>query len=116
MAAGTFGAMRVRLCLSTILIVAGLSILPATATARVPQGFAGMMVDGPFFYPAMNEGGELDSMVASGVESVRTLVNWGSLQPYPSELRVPAALRGEFTDVKGVPTNFTGLDQFVAHA
>ncbi len=116
MAVATFRAMRVRLCLSVLLVVAGLSILPPTATAGVPQGFAGMMVDGPFFYPAMNQGGELDSMVASGVESVRTLVNWGSVQPYPSESHVPAALRGEFTDVKGVPTNFTGLDQFVALA
>jgi Glycosyl hydrolases family 39 len=106
--------MRLRLILSALAAVAGLSILPAPATAAVPQGFVGMMADGPFFYPAINEGGELDSMIASGVQSVRTLVDWSTLQPYPSESGVPAALRGEFTNVNGVPTNFTSIDQLVA--
>jgi Glycosyl hydrolase catalytic core len=108
--------MRVRLLLSALIVVAGLWILPAAATASVPQGFVGMMADGPFFYPAMNEGTELDSMITSGVQSVRTLVDWSAMQPYASESRVPAALRGEFTDVKGIPTNFTRLDQLVALA
>jgi Glycosyl hydrolase catalytic core len=115
-AVGTFRAMRVRLFLSALIVVVVLSFLPATAMASVPQGFVGMMADGPFFYPAMDQGSELDSMIASGVQSVRTLVNWGALQPYASESGVPPALRGEFADVKGVPTNFTGLDQLVALA
>jgi Glycosyl hydrolase catalytic core len=108
--------MRVRLLLSALIVVLGLSILPAAANASVPQGFVGMMADGPFFYPAMNEGGELSSMVTSGVQSVRTLVDWSRLQPYASESRVPPGSRAEFTDVKGVPTNFTGLDLFVTLA
>jgi hypothetical protein len=108
--------MRVRLLLSALIVVAALAVLPAPAVASVPQGFVGMMASGPFFYPAMNEGHELDNMISSGVESVRTLVDWSELQPYASESRVPAALRGEFTDVNGVPTNFTGTDQFVALA
>ncbi len=108
--------MRWRLLVSALAVVAGLVIAPAPASASVPQGFVGMMADGPFFYPYMNEGGELDTMIANGVQSVRTLVNWSSMQPYASEARVPVALRGEFTNVNGVPTNFAGLDQLVALA
>jgi hypothetical protein len=108
--------MRLRAILSAVAVVGTLAVGPSGATAAVPQGFVGMMADGPFFYPAMNEGAELDSMVASGVESVRTLVNWGKLQPYRSMGQVPLAAQGEFTDVNGVPTDFTGIDQLVALA
>lgn len=75
-----------------------------------------MMANGPFFYPDMNAPAQLDRMVSSGVESIRTVADWSSMQPYANEKSVPQALRGRFTNVKGVPTNFGAFDLLVAAA
>lgn len=110
--------MRWRLWVSALVVLAGFVAVPAAASASVPDGFVGMMADGPFFYPGMNEGTELSSMVSSGVESVRTVVNWSSMQPVASEqalvkAKIPTA---NFTKVNGVPTDFASLDLLVAAA
>jgi hypothetical protein len=83
------------------------------ATAAVPQGFVGVNIGGPFFYPDFDQNGQMSQMVSSGVESVRVLVNWSQMQPYASFARVPTALRGQFQNVGGVPTNFGQLDSLV---
>jgi Glycosyl hydrolase catalytic core len=114
--AAIFAAMRLRLITSVLTAALALALVPAAATASVPQGFVGMMVDGPYFYPSFDQAGQLDKMVASGVESIRTVFNWEVMQPLPNEASVPASQRGLFTDVNGVPTNFTVTDQLVALA
>jgi hypothetical protein len=108
--------MRWRPFVSALAVVAGVVVMPASASASVPEGFVGMNAGGPFFYPGMNEPGELSRMIASGVESVRVLASWDVMQPYASEKDVPTAMRHEFTKVGGVPTNFASMDRFVALA
>jgi hypothetical protein len=122
-------AMRLRLLVPAILVVAGavaVSLVLSTGSkttrsspARVqllPQGFVGAMADGPLLGPGVDLGGQLDSMVASGVESVRVTVNWAADQPYPTEAQVPSSRRSQFQDVAGVPTRFADLDRLVAAA
>jgi hypothetical protein len=83
----------------------------------VPQGFIGVDVDGPVFgsdtdvtFP-----GQLRTMVANGVESIRVAFNWATAQPYQSEADVPAG-QSQFTDIGGVPTNFSFTDTIVGDA
>jgi len=98
--------------------VAGALALSSTATQRrVPQGLViGVMADGPLFTNGVNLGEQLDSMVASGVESLRVAVDWSAAQPYQSLHQVPAPQRSEFQNVGGVPTRFSQLDRIVAPA
>jgi hypothetical protein len=109
--------MRRRLLLmSSIVLLASGIAAPFPAQARVPRGFVGMAIGGPFFYPDMNENAMMAQIVASGAQSVRTLFDWAGIQPYPNFSAVPPSLRGEFQDVGGVPTNFSPTDQIVALA
>jgi hypothetical protein len=109
--------MRARFVLSVLIVVAGLAIVPAPAAAAgVPQGFVGMMADGPFFYPAMDPNAEFGQMVASGVQSIRTLVNWAGMQPYKSFASVPQTMRGLYQNVDGIPTDYANLDALVGPA
>ena len=64
------------LCILT-LTPAVLAAAPA-ASARVPQGFVGMMADGVLFDHHISLTHQLDLMVASGVESLRTVFDWSS--------------------------------------
>lgn len=84
----------------------------------VPPGFVGVDADGPLFDPAahLNLDRQLDQMVADGVESVRTAFSWAAAQPYASWADVPADQTSEFTDVGGLPTDFTATDQLVGAA
>lgn len=87
------------------------------AAARVPQGFVGMMADGPLFGAGVNLPHELDTMVTSGVESLRVVFTWSEAQPYASWAEVPADQAGRFaTSVGGVPTDFSASDRIVALA
>ncbi len=97
-------------------MLANVVAAPSVAQARVPRGFVGMGLDGPFFYPGMNENAEMGQIAGSGVQSVRTLFDWSAIQPYPNFSAVPPTLRSEFRNVGGVPTNFTFTDQVVALA
>ena len=56
---------------------------PAAAAKRqVPQGWLGVVVDGPLIDPAFAGGrAEWDQMAGSGAESVRTAVYWSQIQP-----------------------------------
>jgi hypothetical protein len=92
--------------------------VPATGAARVPGRFVGVEVDGPLF-PTDSQvdlAAQMDTMVASGVESIRIAVDWADAQPYSSWSQVPAGDAGEFKDVGGIPTRFGRLDQIVALA
>ena len=52
---------------------------PTVMPAPVPQGFIGVDADGPLFDPAanLNLGNQLTSMVADGVQNVRTALDRG---------------------------------------
>jgi hypothetical protein len=89
-----------------------------TAPTAVPPGFVGMDVDGPVFgsntdidFPT-----QLKSMVANGVESVRAAFSWAAAQPYKTDADLPAGQASQFTDVGGVPTNFSFTDMVVGDA
>jgi len=89
----------------------------APSQANVPQGFVGMVVDQPTWPdPFVSVAQQLDVMVASGVESVRVVFDWSTVQPYQSWADVPANEQGQFVDVGGIPTDFTTLDQLVGLA
>ena len=93
-----------------LLLLALLLALAAPAQAaerRVPQGWLGVVADGPL---TAAHAGEWDAMVGAGVESVRTAVRWYELQPYGSAAEVPPADAARFRDAGGVPTDFTALD------
>jgi hypothetical protein len=108
-----------RRSLPLVSLVAALVVLfaaPPPAGARVPRGFVGMGIDGPFFYPDMDENAQMNKIVASGVQSVRTLFDWAGIQPYPDFASVPPALRSKFVNIGGVPTNFSLTDQVVGLA
>jgi hypothetical protein len=116
-----------------VLVAAGLALLlagspaaaqkPAGSQAKalpaVPQGFVGMMVDGPVFPDVdnhINLGQQLDRMVASGVESLRVVFDWAQAQPYSDWSEVPASQKKNFIDENGIPTRFQSMDQIVALA
>lgn len=68
--------------LASLATVCMLALLLATAaSARVPQGFVGVMADGPIAAPGFDPSGETRTMVASGVESVRIVIHWTDAQP-----------------------------------
>ena len=107
---------RSRLWLLTVIVVLGLGAAPTAASARVPQGFVGMMADGPLFDPGVNLPRQLDRMVASGVESLRVSFSWAAAQPYQSWADVPAGQTSAYQNVNGVPTSFAATDQIVGLA
>jgi hypothetical protein len=96
-----------------------LTVFAAVAEAHVPNGFVGVMVDGPLWpttAPKVNLSRQFDKMVADGVENVRVVFDWQAAEPYKSWSDVPASQAAEFTDVNGVPINFTQLDEIVGLA
>jgi hypothetical protein len=90
----------------------------AKALPAVPQGFAGVDIDGPMYGPdtTVNLNNQFGSMVTNGVQSVRVAFSWAFAQPYQSMSDVPSADQDEYTPVAGVPTNFQITDQVVADA
>jgi hypothetical protein len=110
--------MRTSLLLALAALVAGIALASAAAAAqaRVPFGFAGVMIDGPMNAPGYDPAPEMDAMVASGVESVRFAFHWVDGQPVRRLDQVPEAQRSQFVDVGGVPTTFTRFDPMVAGA
>lgn len=61
----------------------------------------------------LNLARQFTNMVAAGVGSVRLAFNWAVAQPYQTMADVPAGQQSQFTDVNGVPTDFSQTDQFV---
>src|SRR5215217_7779071 len=59
-------------------------LVPAPAEAaerRVPQGWLGVVADGPMTPVSASRDAEWDLMAANGVESVRAAFYWPSAQP-----------------------------------
>jgi arabinogalactan endo-1,4-beta-galactosidase len=100
---------------------AGLLALPAVAASpsAVPSNFVGVTVDGPV-YPDTASGVDVAQQFArmeqSGVESVRVVFDWAHAQPYASWSKVPRAARSRYTNVGGVPTDFSEMDEIVGLA
>jgi hypothetical protein len=67
-----------RLCLLLTVLLALLAAPAQAAERRVPQGWLGVVADGPLL---AHHDEEWDGMVGAGVESVRTAVRWYELQP-----------------------------------
>ncbi len=87
------------------------------ASAPVPQGFVGMVVDDPVWPdPFVDLPQQLDTMVGSGVQTLRVTFDWASAQPYPNWKSVPGSQRTRFVDVGGIPTDFSAFDQIAAEA
>jgi len=103
-------------CRALVIAVLGLLAAGSPAAAaerRVPQGWLGVVADGPL---SGANGAEWDGMATAGAESVRTAVFWHRLQPYRTAAEVPAGEATRFRDAGGVPTDFTELDATVAAA
>jgi hypothetical protein len=90
--------------------------LPATAGARVPQGFVGMNVDGPLLTGEVNLDAQMAAMARGGVESIRTSFYWSAAQPVSSWIFIDPAAYPHYTDVGGIPTNFDATDAVVKAA
>ena len=105
--------MRVR-----CLFVAAVSAvaLAAPAAAATPPTFFGMQVDGPVTDGTLDQRDQLQRMAQAGVGSVRFSLFWRDMQPYAGWSQVPAAQRARFTDVSGVPTDFSFSDKLLADA
>jgi polysaccharide biosynthesis protein PslG len=89
-----------------------------TATGiPVPARFVGMNASGPLLgAQGVDEPAEFNTMVASGVQTVRTVFDWSQAQPYASWADVPADQKSKFVDVGGVPTDFSATDSIVGLA
>lgn len=89
---------RLMLMLALVTLLVGATVQPARASSGagpratssskktpkvqpVPTGFIGMNLDGPFLNPAINLSRSFDTMVSSGVESVRVAFDWSAAQP-----------------------------------
>lgn len=89
----------------------------ANRPAAVPQGFVGMVVDEPVWPdPFVDLPAQLDTMVASGVQTLRVTFDWAQAQPYANWSQVPSSQRAQFVDVGGVPTDFQWMDLMVGQA
>lgn len=103
--------------LAPIATVATIALAAAApASARVPQGFVGVVADGPVAEPALDPAAEFRTMVATGVESVRLVFHWSDAQRYRRMADVPASERLLYREIDGVPTTFAHLDPLVANA
>ncbi len=105
--------MRRFLIASLLAILVGATTFAGAAQARVPSRFVGVGLDGPFYYPNMNENGMMSTIVSAGARSVRTLFNWRATQPYGSMASVPATQRASFVNVHGIPTTYRFTDAIV---
>jgi hypothetical protein len=91
----------------------------ATTLTPVPARFVGMDADGPMVTPVddINLAQQFNTMVASGVESVRFPLDWATAQPYATWADVPAAGAGRFQNGShGTPTDFATTDELVGLA
>jgi hypothetical protein len=112
--AGVVDVMLKRILLLTLALAA--LCVPTQARGAVPPSFVGVVADGPFFNPSVNVRGELDLMVASGVQTVRVQFSWERAQPYPDRGSVPPDQASRFVDEGGIPTDWTKLDEVVTAA
>jgi arabinogalactan endo-1,4-beta-galactosidase len=86
---------------------------PPAPVRQVPQGFVGVMADGPIWDSQLRPNRQLDSMVSAGVETVRVTADWRQIQPYKTEEDVPKDVRHRFRLEDGIPTDWNAFDAIV---
>jgi hypothetical protein len=104
------------LALFASVLALGAAAAPAEARRSVPRSFVGMNVEGVFLEGRVDMSGQMRSMVAAGVESLRVVVDWRSAQPYRTFDEVPPERRSSFREEGGVPTDWSIPDDFVRRA
>jgi hypothetical protein len=74
-----------------------------------------MNLDGPMLppNPGVDLAHQLDVMVASGVESLRIVVDWATIQPYRRWADVPLAQQSQFINADGMPLRLAPVDEIV---
>ena len=72
--------LRLRVLVAVVGVVAPL-VPGARAAAAVPQGFVGMNGDGALFSHRLSLSHQLNTMAASGVQSIRVVFSWAQAQP-----------------------------------
>jgi hypothetical protein len=64
----------------------------------------------------VNFDGQLDTMVGSGVQTMRVVFNWAGAQPYQSFADVPPDQVSRYSNEGGVPTDYKETDRLVTAA
>ncbi len=74
-----------------------------------------MNLDGPMFpaSPGVDLAHQLDVMVASGVENLRVVFDWATIQPYQRWADVPPEQQSMFINVDGMPLRLKAVDELV---
>jgi hypothetical protein len=101
------------------LVLALVAAAPAGAARpkKVPSTFMGVVADGPLLEnPDVDFTAQLDTMVSSGVQTMRTVFNWSGAQRYKTFDEVPAEERDRYHDEGGVPTDYSAIDKLVQGA
>jgi hypothetical protein len=94
---------------------AALFAAPAQAASLSPS-FFGVMANGPLDAPGVDLVNEGAVMKANGVGTIRLPVQWPDLQPYASFAQVPESARWHFSNVRGIPTDFSATDAQIGAA
>ena len=106
-----------RILTTLIAATASAALLAASAqAATVSPSFFGVMANGPLDGPGVDLVKEGAVMRANGVGTIRLPVQWPQLQPYASFEQIPEGARGHFTNVGGVPTDFSVTDAQIGAA
>ena len=106
-----------RILATLIAATASAALLAASAqAATVSPSFFGVMANGPLDGPGVDLVKEGAVMRANGVGTIRLPVQWPQLQPYASFEQIPEGARGHFTNVGGVPTDFSVTDAQIGAA
>ena len=74
------------------------------------------MANGPLDAPGVDLANEGAVMRANGVGTIRLPVQWPQLQPYASFDQIPESAHQYFTNVGGIPTDFSTTDAQIAAA
>ena len=104
--------------LATIIAAAAVAAVftaPAQA-AKLPSTFFGVTANGPLDAVGVDLAKEGAVMRASGVGTIRLPVQWPQLQPYANFAQIPESTHQYFTNVGGIPTDFSTTDAQIAAA
>jgi hypothetical protein len=106
----------VKTLVAILVALVALLLPPGALAAPLPRGFMGVLADGPLVQPGMPLARETRLMARNGVQTMRTVLPWASVQPFRQMADVPAAERGHVVDGHGVPTDFRVTDRLVRAA
>jgi hypothetical protein len=110
-------ALRALMLMAACLALLGAGPADAKRPKKVPSAFLGTVADGPLYEnPTVDFAAQLDTMVTSGVQTMRTVFNWSAAQPYESFDDVPEEERDRYRDEGGVPTDYSRTDLVMSTA